>query len=1005
MRTRLRLLGLFILTLLAVRTVQAQQYQWINFAGLPGGPGNVDATGTASRFNHPNGAAVDASGNVYVADSTNHTIRKITTAGVVSTFAGSPGLGGSTDGTGSAARFNSPYSLAVDSAGNVFVADTANNTIRTITPAGVVSTLAGSAGLSGSTDGTGSAARFNTPYGIAVDSSGNAYVTDTTNSTIRKITPAGVVSTLAGSAGVNGSTDGTGGGARFFYPVGLGVDSGFNVYVADDRNRTIRKITAAGIVTTLAGNPGVQGTADGAGSAAEFHSPKGLSLDSAGNIYVADNGSHTIRKVTSAGVVSTLAGSAGLSGSSDGTGSAARFFSPSGVAVEAGGSVYVADTSNNTIRKISPAAAVSTFAGSAPNIGTTDGTGSAARFNHPQGVAVDPSGNTYVADESSHTIRKISTAGVVSTLAGNVGLNGNGDGTGGAVRFNFPQAVAVDFAGTVYVADRSNCTIRKITPAGVVSTLAGSATLAGSTDGTGSAARFSFPQGVAVDSAGIVYVADSGNHAIRKITAAGVVSTLAGSAGSSGSADGTGSAARFTLPQGVAVDSASTVYVADSGNNTIRKITPVGAVTTLAGSAGSIGSADGAGNVARFNVPRGLTADGSGNLFVTDTNNQTIRMVKPNGDVTTIGGTVGVSGGASGAGSAALFAFPVGIAVSSTGMLLIGDGINNRIAQGLPPDTVTLTPVLTTPASNAVTKSPVNVSFTLPEAAANGTVTLTFAGGVSRILTLANTQGTAGAHGFSFNPASPLAAAEVAAIGGGATVPDGSYVVTLSYQDAPGNPPATAASANVLIDTTAPTLNLPGPITVEATSPAGVVVTYSASAGDAGSGIATASFVPASGTTFPIGTTNVNASATDNAGNTMTGSFTVTVNPSTPIRYWRYAYFGTLVNAGNAANTADPFHKGFQNLATFAFAGPSQSPATASISQFPKVQMSDGNLFYSFTQPSGVGVVTYGAEWRPSLDVGNWIPIGDTGTGLTHIFSVPTAGHDTMFIRLNVTSQ
>ncbi|MEO6741649.1 MAG: HYR domain-containing protein [Chthoniobacteraceae bacterium] len=1005
MRTRLRLLGLFILSLLAVRTVQAQQYQWTNFAGLPGGPGNVDATGIASRFNRPNGAAVDASGNVYVADSTNHTIRKITPSGAVSTFAGSPGIAGSTDGTGSAARFNSPYSLAVDSSGNVFVADTANNTIRTITAGGVVSTLAGSAGFSGSTDGTGGGARFNTPYGIAVDSSGTAYVTDTTNSTIRKITSAGVVTTLAGSAGANGTSDGTGSAARFFYPVGLGVDSGGNVYVADDRNCAVRKITAAGVVTTLAGDLGIQGTADGTGSVAKFRFPKGLALDSAANIYVADNGNHTIRKVTPAGVVSTLAGSAGLSGSTDGTGSAARFFSPSGVAADSGGSVYVADTSNNTIRKISPAAAVSTFAGSAPNIGITDGTGSAARFNHPQGVAVDPSGNTYVADESSHTVRKISTAGVVSTLAGNAGQSGNGDGTGNAVRFNFPQAVAVDSAGNVYVADKNNCTIRKITPAGVVSTLAGSAFVPGSADGTGSAARFSFPQGVAVDSAGIVYVADSGNHAIRKITAGGVVSTFAGSAGSSGSTDGTGSAARFLSPQGVAVDSVGAVYVADTGNNTIRKITPAGAVTTLAGSAGSIGSSDGTGNAARFNVPKGLALEGGGNLFVTDTNNHTIRMVKPNGDVTTIGGTAGVSGGASGAGSAALFAFPVGIAVSGTGMLLIGDGSNNRIAQGMPPDTVTLTPVLTTPANIAVTKTPVNVSFTLPEAAANGTVTLTFAGGVSRILTLANTQGTAGTHGFSFNPTDPMAAAEVVAIGGGATVPDGNYAVTLSYQDALGNPPATASSANVLIDTTAPTLNLPGPITFEATSPAGAVVTYAASAGDAGSGIGTASFVPGSGTTFSIGMTTVNASATDNVGNTMTGSFTVTVNPSTPIRYWRYAYFETLVNAGNAANTADPFNKGIPNLATFAFAGPSQSPATASISQFPQVQMSGGNLFYSFEQPAGVGVVTYGAEWRPSLDVGSWTRIDDTGTSPNHIFSVPTAGYETMFIRLNVSSQ
>ena len=214
--------------------------------------------------------------------------------------------------------------------------------------------------------------------------------------------------------------------------------------------------------------------------------------------------------------------------------------------------------------------------------GSTDGTGSAARFFGPTGVAVDAAANVYVSDQLNHTIRKITPAAVVSTLAGLAGSPGSTDGTGSAARFFQPLGVAVDAAGNVYVADTNNQTIRKITPAGVVSTLAGLANSQGSTDGTGSAARFFAPTSVAVDAVGDVYVADDSNHTIRKITPAGVVSTLAGLAGSAGSADGTGSAARFFNPFGVAVDAAGNVYVADTGNNSIRKITPAGVVTTFA---------------------------------------------------------------------------------------------------------------------------------------------------------------------------------------------------------------------------------------------------------------------------------------------------------------------------------------------------------------------------------------------------------------------------------------
>ena len=679
-------------------TAQAQSnyepYSFTTFAGIaPGSHSGNDGTGSAARFYSPSGVAVDSAGNVYVADSGNDTIRKITPSGVVSTFAGLAGSGGSVDGTGCAARFFYPEGVAVDNAGNVYVADGVNYTIRKITPSGVVSTLAGLAGTRGSADGTGSAALFSFPTSVAVDSAGNVYVADTDNFTIRKITPSGVVSTLAGLAGSPGSADGTGSAARFDNSIGVAVDSAGNVYVADTDNFTIRKITPSGVVSTLAGLAGSGGSVDGTGSAARFYSPSGVAVDSAGNVYVANTGTQTIRKITPSGVVSTLAGLAFSVGSADGTGSAGRFNGPIGVAVDSAGNVYVADSGNFTIRKITPSGVVSTLAGLAGSIGSADGTGNAARFFYPEGVAVDNAGNVYVADLNNHTIRKITPSGVVSTLAGLAGVVGSDDGTGSAARFYYPQGPAVDSAGNVYVADSNNHTIRKITPSGVVSTLAGLAGSGGSVDGTGSAARFNYPSGVAADGAGNVYVADTGNDTIRKITPSGVVSTFAGLADSSGSVDGTGSAARFNYPSGVAADGAGNVYVADTYNDTIRKITPSGVVSTLAGLAGFFGSDDGTGSAARFNFPNGVAVDSAGHVYVADlphfdfpippSGGNTIRKITPSGIVTTLAGLDGSSGSDDGIGSAALFYSPSGVAVDSAGNVYVADSNNNTIRVGL----------------------------------------------------------------------------------------------------------------------------------------------------------------------------------------------------------------------------------------------------------------------------------------------------------------------------------
>jgi hypothetical protein len=653
------------------------------FAGAPSLSGTADGTGAAARFSYPAGIASDGAGNLFVADSGNATIRKIVLAtGAVTTFAGQPGAPGNANGRGPAAQFWSPSGIASDGAGNLYVADTYNSTIRKIVIATrTVTTFAGSGTQSGNLDGTGNAARFTQPTDIVSDGAGNLFVADATNQTIRKIVIATrAVTTLAGMPGVTGGDDGTGGGAMFNYPSGITIDGAGNLFVADTTNGTIRKIViATGEVTTLAGAATLTGATDGTGNAARFLSPSRLVSDGAGNLIVADN--NTLRKVVIAtGAVTTIAGAAGWTRSTFGTSWADSLDDPFGVATDGAGNLFVADTYHNLIRKVDLASGtVTTFAGGSGVSGGSDGTGTGANFYQPQGITSDGMGNLYVADTYDDSIRKIVVAtGVVTTIAGAATQPGSDDGIGAAARFAWPSGVASDGAGNLFVADTNNYAIRQIVVAtGAVTTLAGTPHRSGFGDGTGPDAYFAEPTGIAADGAGNLYVADTSNCTIRKIViATRAVTTLAGAPNQCSSADGIGSAARLFAPWGLSLDGAGNLYVADDGNDTIRKIVvATGAVTTLAGTAGQTGTADGTGATARFDGASGLVSDGAGNLYVADTYNNSIRKVAvATATVSTIAGAPALTGSADGIGASARFTSPTGIAADAAGNVYVTDG-------------------------------------------------------------------------------------------------------------------------------------------------------------------------------------------------------------------------------------------------------------------------------------------------------------------------------------------
>lgn len=1016
--------------------VHAQDYSFTTLSGVSGSTGSTNGSGNANGkplFNSPGGVTVDSSGNIFVADTTNSTIRKITPAGVVTTFAGIAGLVGNVDGTGTAARFALPEGQAIDSNNNIYVADYGSHTIRKITPAGVVTTLAGSPGVTGGIDGTGAAARFNGPSSVAVDTAGIVYVADTNNNLIRKITPAGVVTTLAGpSTLLFGTTDGTGSAARFHNPRGVAVSSSGTVYVADTENNTIRMITAAGVVTTLAGNFNTAGSADGTGTAALFNFPNSLAVDASGNLYVADEGNNTIRKITTAGVVTTLAGNAGNAGYVDATGTLAKFNRPTGVAVDSGGNVYVTDDANNLIRKISSTGVVTPLAGVPGTAGSADGTGyttvAPSTFNRPSSTATNSTtGDIYVADTNNHVIRKITTAGVTSTIAGSALQSGSTNATGNAARFFSPSGVALDSSGNIYVADTGNHIIRKITTAGVVTTLAGTAGISGNTNATGAAASFNLPSSVAVDAAGNnVYVADYNNHTIRKIDSSGNVSTFAGS-GTAGSANGTGTAANFNYPRSLAID-ASFLYVADTGNHTIRKISLGGAVvTTVAGTAGASGNANGTGAAARFNGPSGIAVDPSGTIFVADTNNQTIRAISPAAVVTTLAGSPGLSGNADGIGNAVRFDQPNGLSVYG-GILYVADYRNNTIRRGVLASSgpgPTPPPIGgTTPTGNGQILRPEGVTTdsngfiyvadtannSIKRIASDGTVTV-FAG---KNGTAGSVDGTGTAAMFNRPTALATDGANnifVADTGNAVIrkITTAGVVTTIAgspgnrgNQDGTGTSAYFQAPAGIVIDSAA---NLYVTDSVAATlrkiSPTGVVTTYAGKAmttGDTDSAVPTdARFNNPTGLAID-GSDNLYIADTNNSTIRKINTFDITTYEADTVTVKSVKPAGTVITLAGSAGISGSYD-GIGNYALFS------SPTGLSASSLGTVYVADtGNSLIRAISPTGSVFTIAGiagiAEYRDGASStalfnhpagialgSNNVVIADTGNSSIRLFS------------------
>ena len=611
------------------------------------GPGEFGFLGdggpaTEALLAAPTGVATDGAGNLYIADRNNNRIRKVDSTGTITTIAGSGEYGfdrGGFSGDGgpaTEAQLAVPWGVALDGAGNLYIADSRNHRIRKVDSSGTITTVAGTGEFGfGGDGGPAVQARLDFPTGVATDGAGNLYIADTYNHRIRKVDSSGTITTIAGSEVGGFGRDGVPATeTRLAAPTDVAVDGAGNLYIANTGNHRIRKVDSSGVITTIAGT-GESGFSGDGGPAveAQLAVPRGVAVDGAGNLYIADHDNDRIRKVDSTGIITTIAGSGEWGfGGDDGPAVQARLDCPTGVATDGVGNLYIADYDNHRIRKVDSTGTITTIAGTGEYGFGGDGRPAVeAQLNGPLDVAVDGTGNLYIADQDNDRIRKVDSTGVITTVAGTRGPRFGGDGGPATeAQLSSPSSLAVDGAGNLYIADSRNHRIRKVDSTGIITTVAGSGEHGfGGDGGPATEAQLSSLTGVATDDAGNLYIASY--HRIRKVDSTGTITTIAGSEEHGFGGDGGPAVqARLDSPTGVAVDRAGNLYIADTYNNRIRKVDSTGTITTIAGTGEYGFGGDGGPAVqARLFGPRGVAVDANGNLYITDTGNHRIRVLMP----------------------------------------------------------------------------------------------------------------------------------------------------------------------------------------------------------------------------------------------------------------------------------------------------------------------------------------------------------------------------------------
>ena len=587
------------------------------------------------------GIGFDAVGNLYVTEDEGR-VRKIDASGIITTVAGGVGFEFSGDGGPAVgAGLNTPKDVAFDSLGNMYIADSQNLRIRKVDLSGIITTFAGNGVETfGGDGGPATSASLNFPSGVAVDTLDNVYIADTVNNRVRKVDPFGIITTVAGDGSPAFAGDGgPATAASLNFPRRVEFDTAGNLYIADSSNNRIRKVDSGGIISTVAGNGLAEFSGDsGPATLAGLNSPAGVAIDGAGNVYIADPNNSRIRIVDTSGIITTVVGSGSLFSSGDGGPAvSASVFDPWDVVTAPAGSVFLTerdfDLEGNRVRKVNASGDITTIAGTGlAGFSGDGGAATAARLNFPTGLAIDSAGSVYIADAFNSRLRKIDSGGIITTVAGDgtFGFGGDG-GPAVAASLNFPQGVAVDATGQLYIADSGNFRVRMVDVFGDITTVAGSGIDGFSGDGgPATAAAVSSFSGIAVDTAGNLYIGDSGNRRVRRVDTSGTITTVGGDGNPGSSGDGGPATSASLTPTDVIVESSGNLYVMDASNNRIRKIDTAGVITTVAGDGNAGFSPDGTLALnAHLGFPLGGDVDSQGNIFFTEALSDRIRVIRP----------------------------------------------------------------------------------------------------------------------------------------------------------------------------------------------------------------------------------------------------------------------------------------------------------------------------------------------------------------------------------------